>query len=80
MPTPTEYQKHLLFIIEGQLVSSSQSSGLLQWLEGKKSYHSPLDKIQLIDILERISSTLEMEQRRVKEVAESLKDPDTPKA
>ena len=79
MVTPSEYQKHLLFIIQGHLVSSSHSCNLLQWVEGEKSYHSSLDKIQLIEILERINSTLEMKQKRVKEVTESLKKTDAPK-
>ena len=80
MPTPSEYQKHLLFIIQGQLISSSFAQELLDWIGGKKSYHSPEDKAQLIKSLKFLDEMLEMKHNCIIGVVASLEDTDTPTA
>ena len=72
MPTPTEYQKHLLFIVRGQLISSCFTQELLDWIEGKKSYHSTADKIQLIKSLETLDEMLEIKHNTIRKVITSL--------
>ena len=72
MPTATEYQKHLLFIVRGQLISSCFTQELLDWIEGKKSYHSTTDKIQLIKSLENLDEMLEIKHNTIRKVIASL--------
>jgi len=73
MPTPTEYQKHLLFLVRGELLSSCFTQELLDWIEGRKSYYSPIDKSSLIKSLENLDEMLEVKHHRIAEIVESLK-------
>ena len=72
MSTPTVYQKHLLFIVRGQLLSSSFTQELLDWVEGKKSYQSEADKAQLIKSLENLDEMLEIKHNRIRSLIASI--------
>ena len=74
MPTPSEYQKLLLFIVRGHLIASLFSQELLDWVEGKKSYDSISDKTQLIEKLEQLDEMLEVKHNNITGIIASLKN------
>ena len=72
MPTPSEYQKRLLYILEGHFIASHQLQSLLSWIVGERSYASPTDKEELIKTLDKLEQKLDQEQRDVKEISAAL--------
>ena len=77
MSTSIVYQKHLLFIVRGQLLSSGFAQELLDWIEGKKSYYNAADKAQLIKSLENIDEMLEIKHNRIRALIGSLENNNT---
>ena len=72
MPTPTEYQKQLLHIVRSQLMTTSYTQHLFDWIEGRKSYVSGLDKYNLIHSLEQLEKQFITGHQLILKTLESL--------